>query len=57
MKTIQIEASEDTKALLRYAGVKRVHTGWYTVHYNGVALDLSTIISAKRNRKGEIIVQ
>ena len=55
MKTIQIEADEDTKALLKYAGVKRVHSGWYTVKYNGVALDLSTVKSAKRNPKGEII--
>jgi len=59
MKSIQIEArwfwdGENTSTILKAAGVKRVHAGWYTVKYNGVKLDASTIISAKRNRKGEI---
>ena len=56
MKTIQIESGEfDSDDLLRIVGIKRIHGGWYTVKYNGVKLDASTIVSAKRNRKGEIV--
>lgn len=55
MKKIQIEAGRfDNDALLRQAGVKRIHAGWYTVWYNGVVLDGSNVNSAKRNRNGEI---
>ena len=55
MKTTQIESGEfDNNDLLRIVGIKRVHPGWYTVKYNGVKLDASSIVSAKRNRKGEI---
>ena len=55
MKTIQLEAGQfDNNELLKSAGVRRVHAGWYTVSYNGVQLDKSTICSAKRNRKGQI---
>ena len=54
-KTIQIEAHAfDSNDLLRAAGVKRIHKGWYTVVYNGVGLDSSTIVGASRNAKGEI---
>ena len=55
MKTTQIESGEfDNNDLLRIVGIKRIHAGWYTVKYNGVKLDASTIVSAKRNRKGRI---
>ncbi len=60
MKTIQIEAHKDlgdnypNNAVLRDAGVKRIHSGWYTVSYNGITLDRSTVGKARRNRKGEI---
>ena len=63
MNTLQIQAHAfDNNDLLRAAGVKRIHPGWYTVHYpgwytvhyRGVSLDQSTICSATRNRKGEI---
>ena len=55
MKTTQIESGEfDNNDLLRIVGIKSIHAGWYTVKYNGVKLDASTIVSAKRNRKGEI---
>lgn len=55
MNTLQIEARKlDNNDLLRAAGVKRIHAGWYTVQYRGVRLDQSTICSATRNRKGEI---
>jgi hypothetical protein len=57
MKTLQIEANNyDNNDLLRYAGVKRIFPGWYTVHYRGVKLDKSTICGAKRNRNGRIII-
>lgn len=52
-KKIQIY-SEDNKAILKMAGVQRVHKGWYTVIYNGAVLDKSTVISAVRNKNGEI---
>jgi hypothetical protein len=60
MKTIQIEANKNlgdsvtNNDILRAAGVKKIHTGWYSVTYNGVSLDCSTVVSAKRNKKGEI---
>jgi len=60
MKTTQIEANKDlndsiqNNAILREAGVKRIHKGWYTVKYNGVRLDCSTVKSAKRNKHGLI---
>jgi hypothetical protein len=55
MKQIQIQAHDyDNNRLLRAAGVKRISQGWYTVEYRGVSLDASTIVSAKRNRKGAI---
>ncbi len=55
MKTIQIESGAlDNNNLLRLAGVKRIHSGWYIVQYNGAKLDASTVVRAKRNRKGEI---
>ena len=55
MKTIQIESGEfDNNDLLRIAGIKRIHAGWYTVKYNGVKLDASTIASAEYNPDGEI---
>ncbi len=55
MKTLQIQSNDyDNNALLRAAGVRRIFPGWYTVTYNGVKLDRSTITSAKRNRKGLI---
>lgn len=55
MNTLQIQAHTfDNDDLLRAAGIKRIHPGWYTVQYRGVSLDQSTICSAKRNRKGEI---
>ena len=59
MKQIQIysvprdEACEN-REILRLAGVRRIHRGWYTVQYNGVVLDESTIVSAKRNPSGRI---
>lgn len=61
MKTLQIFhdtkalGSRDNSALLRFF-YKRLKTGWYTVCYNGVNLDLSTICAAKRNKKGEFKV-
>jgi hypothetical protein len=55
MKTIQIEAhTDDNNTLLRAGGVRRIHPGWYTVHYRGPVLDRSTVCAAKRNPKGEI---
>ena len=60
MKTIQIEANRDlgdlipNNEIIRAGRVKRIHSGWHTVWYNGVALDRSTVAMAKRNRKGEI---
>jgi len=55
MKTMQIEAGKfDNNELLRAAGVKRIFSGWYTVWYNGVALDSSTVTTARRNRLGKI---
>jgi hypothetical protein len=59
-KKLQIEAhdlddlDDNNDDLLRAAGVKRIHAGWYTVTYNGVRLDASTAVSAARNAKGEI---
>lgn len=58
MKTIQIEANVElgdattNNEILRAAGVTKIHSGWYTVTYNGVTLDRSTVCSAKRNPKG-----
>jgi hypothetical protein len=60
MKTIQIEANKNlgdsvtNNEILKAAGVKRIHNGWYSVKYNGIPLDPSTVVSAKRNAKGEI---
>lgn len=54
MKTIQIEATRENKELLRAAGVKRIHSGWYTVTFNGVSADNSTVCGARRNRGGVI---
>lgn len=57
MKTIQIEVKKESLEnhyLLRAAGVRRVHVGWYTVSYNGAKLDNSTVCSAKRNKNGQI---
>lgn len=55
MNTLQIQAHTfDNDDLLRAAGVKRIHPGWYTVQYRGVRLDRGTICAATRNRKGEI---
>lgn len=61
MKTIQIEAHAvygdgyDADDVLRDAGVKRIHAGWYTVRYDGNALDRTTVRSARRNRKGCVV--
>jgi hypothetical protein len=55
MNTLQIHSSQfDNAELLKYAGVKRIHDGWYTVQYRGVKLDKSTICAAKRNKNGQI---
>jgi hypothetical protein len=55
MKTMQINAlTHGNPELLRAAGIKRIHPGWYTVTYRGPKLDSGTITSAKRNPKGEI---
>ena len=55
MKTLQIDSSsEDNRKILRAAGVRRVHPGWYTVGFRGPALDRSTVCAAKRNPKGAI---
>ncbi len=60
MKTIQIEANKNlgdsvtNNEILKAAGVKRIHNGWYSVKHNGVQLDRSTVVSAKRNAKGGI---
>jgi hypothetical protein len=55
MKTIQLQAHDyDNNDLLRAAGVRRIHPGWYTACYRGVSLDRSTICSAIRNRGGRI---
>lgn len=44
----------DTVEILRGAGVKRIHPGWYTVRYQGISLDPSTVRGARRNRRGQI---
>lgn len=55
MKTLQLEAHKfDNDSLLKTAGVKRIHPGWYSIAFRGVALDSSTICAAHRNRGGEI---
>lgn len=55
MKALQIQANDfNNNSLLRYAGVKKIHSGWYTVNYRGVSLDKSTICAAKRNKLGKI---
>jgi len=55
MKTIQLEAGKsDNNEILRSAGVKAIHQGWYSVQYRGISLDKSTVCGAKRNKKGEI---
>ena len=57
---IQIQSNKDlgdsvpNNDILRAAGVRRIHSGWYTVKYIGVQLDLSTVVSARRNKKGQI---
>lgn len=57
MKTIQIQGHEaDHNKILRAAGVKKIHHGWYTVHFNGVNLDSSNVVSGRRNRLGKIKV-
>lgn len=53
MKTAQIESNNyDNNRLLRAAGVRRIFSGWYTVHYRGPRLDPGTICAARRNRGG-----
>ena len=60
MKTIQIEANMNlgdgatNNEILKAGGVQRIHGGWYTVQFNGVILDRSTVVGAKRNRQGAI---
>lgn len=55
MNTLQIQAHTfDNDDLLRAAGIKRIHPGWYTVQYRGPWLGRQSICSAKRNRKGMI---
>jgi hypothetical protein len=55
MNTLQIHSSQfDNAELLKYAGVKRIHDGWYTVQYRGVTLDKSIICAAKRNKNGQL---
>lgn len=55
MNTIQIEANKsNNNEILKSAGVRRIHNGWYSVDYRGIVLDRSTVCNAKRNRKGEI---
>lgn len=55
METMQLNASTgDNSEILRAAGIKRIHSGWYTVTYRGLKLDRTTVTSAKRNPKGEI---
>ena len=55
MKEIQIQANDyNNNHILRAAGIRRIHSGWYTVQYRGISLDASTVCGARRNRKGEI---
>lgn len=62
MKIEQIEANRslgdavNNNELLRAGGVKRIHAGWYSVRYNGVSLDCSTVKSAKRNFLGKLLL-
>ena len=38
--TMQIEAgSFDNNAILKAGGVRRIHDGWYTCHFNGMYLE------------------
>lgn len=54
-QSMQIEAGRFANdSILKAGGVKRIHDGWYTCHYNGAVLDCSTVTSAKRNKKGEL---
>lgn len=55
-QSIQIEAHKlsDADEILKAAGVKRIHSGWYTVWFNGVVPDTTNVTRAVRNRKGEI---
>lgn len=61
MKTMQIESGSDfggsgqsAREIIKAAGVTRIHGGWYTVEYNGIELDCSTVVRARRNARGEI---
>lgn len=60
MKTIQLQAHADlsdglpNNVVLRAAGVRRIHRGWYTVKHCGRRLDLSTVVSARRNPYGQL---
>lgn len=55
-RTLQIDSSApDSLPILRAAGVRRIHPGWYTVHYRGPVLDRSTVCQATRNPKGLIL--
>lgn len=61
-QSIQIEAhrcpaigERHSNDQLRAAGVRRIHRGWYTLTWTGVVADPSTVTSAQRNRRGEII--
>ena len=59
-KTIQVQANVDlgtavsNNQLIRAGGVARIHNGWYTITYNGVRPDCSTVVSARRNKKGQL---
>ena len=63
MKITQIEANVDlgdntpNNEVLRAAGVRRIHNGWYTVLYHGPVLDQGTVCGARRNPRGEILMQ
>lgn len=55
-RALQIDSSApDSLPILRAAGVRRIHPGWYTVHYRGPVLDRSTVCQATRNPKGRIL--
>lgn len=59
LKTIQVQTNNKfgdltINNLLKSAGVKRIHNGWYSLWYDGMSPNYLNVVKAKRNPSGKI---
>lgn len=59
LKTIQVHSEKscanfNVRKLLKSAGIKKIHRGWYSLWYDGMIPNSYNVVKAKRNFGGKI---